>query len=192
MQVDWGLLKVLYEINGEEIPTLADEFGIAPSLIEYAAAEGEWQRLPLADATRDWRDLDQLEAVGDELIDEVTKRLRIMRTIKQSALSPQYIALESALLNKAMQLIQAIDPTQPGAATQLKTVSDMVAGLQEKNNGSTGAAGGDEAGSRGFTVQVLAQVGCEGQGAKAGAQVEVIETVPVAPGSVDAITTDAS
>lgn len=199
--IDWGLIKVQYEIFGEDIRTLADENQISPSLIHYAAEEGDWQKVPLAEATRDWRDLDQLDAAGDQLIDEVTKRMRIMRTIKQSALSPQYIALETALLGKAMDLIKTIDPASPGAAGQLKTVSDMIVSLQEKNNGSVAIqpSGGAE-GSGGITVQIMSQVGADGAKAVAGAQVKIAEAVqpvversePMSLESADAIPAGAS
>ena len=173
--VDWGLIRVQYETLGCTVAQLADEFQVSESMIRYAIEEEDWKPLPICAAAQDWRDVEQVQDIGEELLTEVQDRLRIIRTVKQSTLSPKYIALETAILGKGLEVIRSIHPENPQAASQLKQITEV---LQSLTGGkSAGVAGGAESEKKAVTVKIMSQAGPNvGQTAVA-AQVEIANEV---------------
>lgn len=171
-QVDWGLLRIQYEIFGEEIDDLAEEYDTTPRMIEYAAEEGKWQRMPIAKAISEWQNIENLEEIPPDLMDQVRDRMQILFTLKQSTLNPKYIAIETAILGKAQQVIQNLSSDHPNAAQILKAMTDVFTSLRE----ATGAGGsrGEETQDNSIKVQILQRVGPGGPAdPSAAVQVEV-------------------
>ena len=131
-QTDWGLIKIQYEMFGEDLDVLAEEYGVRPRALRYAADEGGWKRLPVGKVVRDWTEIESMEDISDEIIDSVKKRQDILYTLKQSALLPRYILLEAALLGKATEVVHGVSPEHPTAAAQLKMAADILTSLREK------------------------------------------------------------
>ena len=157
--VDWGLLKLQYEVFGISEEQLASDGQVSPTALRYAIEEQGWKQLPVAEGLQDYRDLGGLEQVGGDLIEEVQNRLRTLRTIKQAVLSPRYIALETAILGKALDTLQTIDPQLPQAPQQIKILTDVLSSLKEQNNMVGPKSGGGEGGNGGVTVRIQTVVG---------------------------------
>lgn len=178
--VDWGLVKLQYEVFGLSEQEIIEDGQVTPTALKYAIEEQGWQRLPTAEALQDYRDLGDLNEVGTSLIDEVQGRLRTLRTIKQAVLSPRYIALETAILGKALDVIQNVDANAPQAAAQIKVLTDVIASLKEQNKmvgaGEVGAEGGGSA----LQVNIISKV-CEDGSAQTAAQVNIKSAVPAEP-----------
>lgn len=131
--IDWSLVQLQYEIFGASFDDLANEYDTTPNMIKYAAEQRGWKIMPVAKACRDWTGIEELENVSDEILDEVNKRMKIMRTIKSTALGPRYIALEAAILGKSLELMQNLTSEDPAASSKLKTVSEILKTLREQN-----------------------------------------------------------
>lgn len=173
--VDWGLIRVQFETLGCSVEQLAEEFGISKSMIQYAIEEENWKQLPICSAVQDWRDVDQVQDIGEELISEVQDRMRIMRTVKQSALSPKYIALETAILGKGLEVIRGIHPESPNAASQLKQITDVLQSLTGSK--SAGVNGPTQSEKQSLTVKVMSHVGPDNTTQAVAAQVEIASEV---------------
>lgn len=170
--VDWGLIKLQYEVFGLSREEILEDGQVSATQLDYAIEEQGWRRMPTACALQDYRDLGDLEQVGTDLIEEVQNRLRTLRTIKQAVLSPRYIALETAILGKALDTIQTIDPATPQAAGQIKVLTEVLSSLKEQNQMVGPAASGEGEGGGGMTVKIMTQVGQQGQ-VCSGAEVKI-------------------
>ena len=129
LNIDWNLVKVQYELFGAEVNDLAEAYQTSPRMIEYAVKEHKWERKPLAAAACNWDQLSDLSLVDDTLIDEVTKHLQVLHTLKLSALHPSYIALETAIVTKALMVVQGIAAEDPQAAEKLKSITAVLESL---------------------------------------------------------------
>lgn len=194
--VDWATIRLQYEMFGAELPDLADEYDVSLTALEYAAEEQRWHRVQVAEAARqDWRDLDQLKDVGEGLIDDVQKRIRILQTVKESALSPRYIMLETAILGKARDIITAIRPDAPLAGQQLKQVSEVLEKMRSQNEAlrPTPQDNGSGGGGGALRIQIIGRVNPDGT-PQIGAQVEIAHRADnlLAPAGSDEIGLDCS
>ena len=170
--LDWGLLKIQYEIFGETIDSLAEEYDTTPRMIQFAVDEGGWEKKPLANAITEWQNMDNLEAIPPDLIDQVKDRMQILFTLKQSALNPRYIAIETALLGKVQQVVQNLSPDNENAAEILKSIANVfiamkgVVGLGER---------ADDKMDNSIKVQVLQRIDRQGTAGveQSGVQVEI-------------------
>lgn len=175
--VDWGLIKMQYEVFGLSKEEILEDGTVTAAQLDYAIDEQGWSRLPVCSALQTYRDLGDLNEVGTALIDEVQGRLRTLRTIKQGVLSPRYIALETAILGKALETIQVIDASQPQAAQQIKTLTDVLHSLKDQNN-MVGAGGAEDGGTSGVTVNIMSKVGKSGEDAISATQVKIATKAP--------------
>lgn len=161
IQIDWSLVQLQYEVFGESFDEIAKAYDTTPRMIEYAAEKRGWKRLPVAEAVQNWTDLDKLEDVSDELIDEVQKRMKIMRTIKESALAPRYMAVETAILGKALELLQNLDSTDPHATIKLKAVAEVLKSLKDQNGMTVQSAQNEQNAAPSFKINILNHVSKE-------------------------------
>lgn len=153
--VDWGLIKIQYELFGETAEELADQFEVSLPMIKYAIKEERWQQLPIANAIQDWKNLDDLQEMPADIVDQVRDRMSILFTLKQSTLNPRYIAIETALLGKAQTIIQNLQPDHPNAASILRSISDVFVALREAT-GMVDKAQQEDSG--GVKVNILTRV----------------------------------
>ena len=174
--VDWGLIQIQYETLGSTVEQLSEQFDISEAMIRYAIEEKSWKQMPICAAVQDWRNVEQVQDIGEELITEVQDRMRIMQTVKQSTLGPKYIALETAILGKGLEVIRGIHPDNPNAANQLKAITDVLQSLAGGKS-SGGVNGGNSEAKPSLTVKVMSQVGPECGEAKVAAQVEIANEV---------------
>ncbi len=130
LNIDWGLVQLQYELFGATAEQLAEEYNTTTRMIEYAIDERNWKRAPLALACQDYSQLSKVEDVSDKLLDEVQKRMLVMRSLKQSALGPRYIALETALLGKCLEMLKSLQADDPNNAAVLRVVSDVMKSLK--------------------------------------------------------------
>lgn len=151
LNIDWGLLQLQYELFGATEEELAEEYDTTTRMIKYAAEERNWKRAPLALACQDYSQLDTVENISDTLLDEVQKRMVVMRSLKQSALGPRYIALETALLGKCQDMLKQLQPDDPNNATLLRTVAEVFKSLSERNYGKAKEA---EEQTKGLTINI--------------------------------------
>jgi hypothetical protein len=128
-------------------------------MIEYAAEQHAWKRLPIATALNEWKELDSLEDLPPDLMDQVKDRMQILFTLKQSSLNPRYIAIEAALLGKAQLVIETISADHPNAAAVLKSMADLFVSLRETaTNITSGKDAKDDGKGRTLTVQIAQNV----------------------------------
>ena len=165
--IDWNLLKIQYEVFGVSFDDLAHQYGTSIAALEYAAEERGWKRLPVAAGMNQWQE--QPENITDEILDGVRHRLKLLDTIKQSTFSPQYVALEAAILGKLESLVSALDTSLPTASTQLKGVAEVMGMLRERSSAQLVGEDGKE--GKGVTVKILTQVG-DGRGPTSAIQIE--------------------
>lgn len=172
MNVDWGLIKLQYEVFGLSEDEILEDGQVSRTQLRYAIDEQGWQQLPTATTLQDYRDLGSVEDAGADLIDAVQDRLRTLRTIKQAVLSPRYIALETAILGKALETLNTISADQPTAAAQIKVLTEVLTQLKAQNNMVGAGAGGAEGENKGVTVRIMNQVGRNGE-VQTGAEVQI-------------------
>ena len=175
INVDWATVRLQFELYGVSLADLAEQYCISMPMLEYAAEEGGWKRIKVAKAAQqDWHDVEQLQEVGDGLIDDVKQRIRVLQTVKESALSPRYIMLETAILSKAREVIHNIHPDAPLAGQQLKQVSEVLEKLRSQNEAlrPTPQDNGSQAGGNSLKIQILGRVNQDGT-PELGAQVEI-------------------
>ena len=154
--IDWALLKLQYEVLHEDVETLAVENGTTPRVINYAIRSENWQRVPLTQAIKDWSDIDSLDQLTDSVVEQVTTRLSALALLKQAAMNPRYIALETAIVGKAMEIIRNINSQHPLATTQLKNIAEVFEKLKGAN-GLLSKAAQDAGGDAEKMVVVLQQ-----------------------------------
>ena len=147
---DWKLLKLQYEVFGESVENLAESSEVSVGAIEYAVEEENWKQKPLAIAIRDWEYSDKLEDVNTGVLDEVKSRLGVLEALKRSALAPQYMAVEAAILNKALEIVRTLE-NESNAAGQLKQIAEVIASL--KGDDAKAKADGSE--KDGINIQIL-------------------------------------
>jgi hypothetical protein len=169
-QIDWGLVKIQYEIFGESKKSLAEQYGTTTRMIEYAAESGSWRRKQIAQAVQAWEDIDNIKELPPDLLDEVQSRMQILFTLKQSTLNPRYIAIEAAILGKTQQVIQNLNPEDPNAADILAAMAKVFTALRE-TAGITGR--NSEEKGKSITVKIMSKVGNDRQEQVAAAGVEV-------------------
>lgn len=173
--VDWATVRLQYEMFGASLGELAEQYCLSLSMLEYAREEGKWKRIKIAAAAQeDWHDIEKLTEVGDGLIDEVQERLRIVQTVKEAALSPRYIMLETSILSKAREVLASIHPEAPNAGAQLKTITEVLSNMREQNEAlrPTLRENGSQGGGNSLKIQILGRVNEDGT-PQIGAQVEI-------------------
>ena len=159
MEIDFNTIRLQFEMFGSDVKVLADEHNVDPEVIEYEKNRAGWAPKPVALATRDWESINDISEITEDLLEEVQDRANILQTIKQSALDPQYIKVESALLNKAVAILHSIDAGDHQAALQLKQVASVYKELVEMTNTHLKKVGANNAaaGSGGLKINIISK-----------------------------------
>ena len=142
MAIDIELLKIQYEILNVSIDSIARSTGIPADLIELEVKRGGWTRL--------WPDEDEpkLQIEEDEdvftvssssYIKKTQRRLQAYSLAKEVLLATRYLQLESNLIQKANDALDALTDTNLSQASGLKTLSSLYRDLVKNGiGGSTG------------------------------------------------------
>ena len=126
MNVDWDAVQIQYEVFHESIENIAAENQISRSLVEYAIEDKGWKRTKLNGQMQQVKDVGDLEEVTDDVINSMGDRLSAINMLKAATMNPRYIALETAILAKAREIVSSITPGTPTAGDQLKKVSEVL------------------------------------------------------------------
>jgi len=138
MNIDWDAVKVQYEIFHEDVRCLAAENKVNPALIEYAVKERGWKRAPMKGIMHDVKDIYDLEEITDDILNAAGERLTTINMLKAVTMNPKYVALENAIIAKAMEVVNSLMPQAPTAGDQLKKVADLLSSLRAKSIPSAG------------------------------------------------------
>lgn len=170
--LDWGLIKLQWELFGATAKDISDLYGVNPNIVTYAAEENGWKRLPIAKAVQEWTDTEDIKQIDDTLLDEVQTRLKVLHTIRESVLSPKYITVEAAILSKVTDVLQQMDTSDISAAGPLKMIADVFKILSDKNQHSI--LGDPTEGQKGgITLKILNHVGNKEQFTQQAIEVKV-------------------
>lgn len=171
--VDWKMVRMQYEVFNQQPDVLCLEYGIKPGVIEFAIEEEGWRRLPVSNLVKDWDEIKEMDELTDEVIDDAKSRLSLLTLVKQATLSTRYIALESAILHKAYDFVQTLGTEHPGAAKQLKEVTEVLGKLQDRNALLYGRNTEDGEEQQKVVVQIMNKIShtAEGTSGKQGASV---------------------
>lgn len=141
MNVDWDAIKVQYEIFHEDVRLLAAENKVNPALIEYAVQERGWKRAPMKGIMHEVKDLNNLEELTDEILGAAGDRLTTINMLKAVSMNPKYIALETAIITKALAVVESLMVQAPTAGDQLKKIADVLLSLKQNSIPSANVAG---------------------------------------------------
>jgi hypothetical protein len=162
MATNWDMIRISYELLGEDIPTIAMENKIAPAALEYTIEERGWTRQGDAFKTTELTKLDSpddLAEASEELLEQVKARLDLAMILKQQHLAPTYLKLELALLHKATEIAQHLNSQAHNAASQLKALSETWKNLLEQNDlVKCSVPEGKERGDGKLVVQIMNQM----------------------------------
>jgi hypothetical protein len=129
--IDLEAIRLQYELYRMPLDELAEINSVDIQVLEYAREEQNWQVAPIKDImVRE--DIGELAELNDNVIDALKDRNNMVRSLKDTALYPKYMVLETMLLNKAQEIIKGIDPQAPQAADILKKVSDIFDNLKDR------------------------------------------------------------
>lgn len=157
MAVDWESVKMQYEIYHEEVNVLAQENDISMEMLNYAIESQEWKRIPMKGLMHSVKDVSNLESCSEDVMDSIQERLGIVNVLKSATMNPKYIALETAILTKAKEIVKGIAAQGVNAGDQLKKISEV---LEKLRLSSVPAALRGEEGhgnDNRITVQILNQ-----------------------------------
>ena len=157
--IDWSSIRLQWEVFGEDAKTLAEEYGISPKMVEYAAEENGWSRFPIAETIHAWKGISDPAEINEDLLTDVNTRLKVLQTIRQSVLSPKYIALESAILSRALEIIKTVDPKNETSVDRLKVISEIFKQLMEMTGAGPRSKTEEDEDSGGLSVKILNFVG---------------------------------
>ena len=162
INIDWSLVQLQYEIFGATIEDLAAEYGMTSHILSYAVESRGWKRSETAALTRTLPPAERsAPGVQTQVVDKaaltesITENQTLLRAIKQSTLSPRYIALEASLLSKCLNLVSNLSDDDPTNATALKLVSDILKSLTDSHHIKAPA---NDSGSGAINVSIMSQV----------------------------------
>jgi len=133
MNIDWDAIRVQYELFHEDVEVLAQENGTTAAMIEYAIADKGWRRAPMKGMMHEVRDVAELSDLTDDVLSSVSERMGTINVLKAAAMNPKYIALETAILGKAKEIVSSLMPSAPTAGDQLKKVAEVLQKLREQS-----------------------------------------------------------
>ncbi len=157
MAVDWESVKLQYEIYHEKAENLAQENDISMDMLNYAIESQGWKRAPINGLMHEVRDISNLESCSEDVMDSIQERLGIVNVLKSATMNPKYIALETAILVKAKEIVKAIESRAVNSGDQLKKISEVLEKLRLSS--IPAALRGEDGGKNDnrITVQILNQ-----------------------------------
>ena len=135
--MDFKTIRMRYELLGDSLQDLAQEYSLTLEQINYLASEEGWtQNLLPTPAVND----KNVEGYAKSLLETTRHKLSILSVYNQLALRPQYISLEHTLLEKAVAMAKTLDPNEPMAVSKLKTLTSILNDLSNRLGLLAGAA----------------------------------------------------
>lgn len=153
--IDWGLARLQHEMFGRGFREIAEEHDVSVSVVKYTAEQEEWSQKPIAKTLNQFFDTSDIADVDEGLLDDVAMRLKVLHTLKSSALNPRYIEVEATLLQKCLDFLTQVDTSQLAAAEKIKAIAETLKMLTGKSASSGGPA---EDGKGSLTVKILNKV----------------------------------
>jgi len=130
--INWELLKFKYEILGISLSELAVSHKVSEPVLSYNAKE--WKKIPLEFAeSLDLSEITSLEDILKKLGNQTATQTKAFAVLKQKFLGPKYVELETVLLHKAIEMAAAINGSDPFGVKVLKTLSEVLNSLLERN-----------------------------------------------------------
>ena len=124
-----SLCKFEYEYLGKSLKDLAHRYQFPLAILEDAATT--WERkieepviLPKAE---------DLVTFADQLEQLTKARLSVISLYRQIENQPLYAQLETGILNKAIALLETIQPDNPRSAHTLGLLTKILTTIQERN-----------------------------------------------------------
>ena len=153
---NWDLIKNRYEFSGASADQLAEDFGVTVSTIQYAIEKQGWERKDLREVVKK---LDNSPDSIDQLKEILADKYALAEILKDQSLQPKYHILELAILSKAVEVINNINPELPSAGLQLSQALKGIKRLYETGHPSGGSRTPEQEESKGVTVKILNQIG---------------------------------
>lgn len=132
INIDWGLVKLQYELFGATEADLATEYDTTERMVKYVAEEQGWCRASLALTRQEYDPSDNKEILQQQ----IEENLQLLSTIRSNTLNPRYIALEASLLNKSLDLLKNMPTDDPSQTAVLKVVAEVLKSLKENSGGN--------------------------------------------------------
>ena len=129
--IDWNLLRYMYEVHGVSEGDLADENDTTLSMVEYVRDTQGWERSKLAESAHDWKRIN--DHTDEGLMIDVQQRMAAVSLLQQVALNPKLQAFETALLSRAIDATQYLDPSEPQSADILCKLGTLLEKLKSSN-----------------------------------------------------------
>lgn len=130
MAVDWEAIRLQYELYNEEAVTLANENDVSLEMVEYAIESQGWKRAPVNGLMSTVGDARNLDSCSEDVMESIQERLSVVNILKSATMNPKYIALETAILNKAREIVHALTPGTANVGDQLKKVAEVLEKLK--------------------------------------------------------------
>jgi len=128
MAIDIELLKLQYEILNVSITSISRTTGIPEDLILREVERGKWTPLwpndPDEPKLHVEEDEDLFTVSTNQYIEKTKRRLQAYALAKEILLATRYLELESALIKKANETLDSMDPSVT-TASALKTLSSL-------------------------------------------------------------------
>lgn len=111
--------KVQYELLNHPVEQIALDNNLPVTVINYAVEHKGWKRRPIGKALLD------IETDEDAVLDKVTA----LSILKDATLLPGYIALETAIIQKAMEMVKDLPPELPSSGDVLQKIEKVFTSL---------------------------------------------------------------
>ena len=129
--IDWNLLRYMYEVHGVSEEDIADENDTSLSMVEYVRDTQGWRRSKLAESANDWKQLEDHR--DDDMMADVQQRMSAISLLQQVANNPRLHAFETALITRAIDTTQYLDPANPQTADLLCKLGALLEKLKSTN-----------------------------------------------------------
>ena len=158
---DFKTIRLRYELLGDSLQDLAQEYSMSLDQITFLAKEEEWiqsalptpQDLVVSNTPVD------TETYAKSLLETTKHKLSILSVYNQLHLRPQYIELEHTLLAAAVQMAKSLKPEDPMSVSKLRTLTGVLNDLSSRLGLLSGAANEGEKmlKENGVSVQIVQQ-----------------------------------
>lgn len=143
---NWELIQFKYEILGNSLEQLAQEYHLSLPVLKFNAKE--WKQSPLVkEKPLQLSDISSLEEIITKLGSQTETQSKAFAILKQKFLGPKYIELETVLLHKTIAMAENIKSNDPIGHRTLRSLTTVLADLLQNNPLLNGKGDNDEDGS---------------------------------------------
>lgn len=126
--------KFDYEYYGKSLEEIAERYNFDLSLLVRHAEEDEWEcKIPVVTSSDSEPESATLAEYAEGLYDHVADKLLVMDLTEQLDRAPLLWQLERALLSKAIDCAEAIDPEEKASAMQLKQLEQVIRSIRQRS-----------------------------------------------------------